>query len=108
MGGHTLLIIIVEWAIEQLTWLLAKGTGALVTIIERKTRFSISIRVSDKSAKTVTTATTATIALLTPFKRAALMVTADNGKEFANHEKMTERLRYDVYLQTPIVRGSEA
>ncbi|MFT4808128.1 MAG: IS30 family transposase [Paraglaciecola sp.] len=36
------------------------------------------------------------------------MVTADNGKEFANHEKMTERLRYDVYLQTPIVRGSEA
>jgi IS30 family transposase len=46
--------------------------------------------------------------LLTPFKRAALMVTADNGKEFANHEKMTERLRYDVYLQTPIVRGSEA
>ncbi|MFT5838264.1 MAG: IS30 family transposase [Flavobacteriales bacterium] len=48
--------------------------------------------------KTVTAATTA---LLTPFKSNVLRMTADNGKEFAYHEKMTERLKCDVYFADP-------
>jgi IS30 family transposase len=56
----------------------------VVTIVERKTSFTVSTRVDDKSAKTVTAAT---IALLNPFKNAVLRITANNGKEFAYHEK---------------------
>jgi IS30 family transposase len=85
-----------DWEIDLV---IGKGhSGALVTIVERKTSFTVSTRVDDKSAKTVTAAT---IALLAPFKGAVLTITADNGKEFAYHEKMTESLKCDVYFAEP-------
>ena len=91
-----------DWEIDLV---IGKGhSGELVTIVERKTSFTISTRVDNKSAKTVTTAT---IALLTPFKRNVLTITADNGKEFAYQEKMAESLKYDVYFADPIVRDNE-
>jgi IS30 family transposase len=85
-----------DWEIDLF---IGKGhSGALVTIVERNTSFTVSTRVDDKSAKTVTAAT---IALLAPFKGAVLTITADNGKEFAYHEKMTESLTCDVYFADP-------
>ena len=72
--------------------------SSLLTIVERKTSFTVSTRVDDKSAKTVTAAT---IALLAPFKDSVLTITADNGKEFAYHERMTESLKCDVYFADP-------
>jgi IS30 family transposase len=67
---------------------IGKGhSGALVTIVERKTRFTVSSRVDDTSAKTVTATT---IALFAPCKGAVLTITADNGKVFAYHE-LTQR-----------------
>jgi IS30 family transposase len=85
-----------DWEIDLI---IGKGhSGALVTIVERKTSFTVSTRVDDKSAKTVTAAT---IALLAPFKGAVLTITADNGKEFAYHERMTESLQCDVYFADP-------
>ena len=85
-----------DWEIDLV---IGKGhSGALLTIVERKTSFTVSTRVDDKSAKTVTAAT---IALLAPFKGAVLTITADNGKEFAYHEKMTESLKCDVYFADP-------
>jgi IS30 family transposase len=85
-----------DWEIDLV---IGKGhSGALVTIVERKTSFTVSTRVNDKSAKTVTAAT---IALLAPFKGAALTSTADNGKEFAYHEEMTKSLKRDVYFADP-------
>ena len=85
-----------DWEIDLV---IGKGhSGALVTVVERKTSFTVSTRVDDKSAKTVTAAT---IALLAPFKGAVLTITADNGKEFAYHEKMTESLKCDVYFADP-------
>jgi IS30 family transposase len=85
-----------DWEIDLV---IGKGhSGALVTIVERKTSFTVSMRVDDKSAKTVTAAT---IALLQPFKDGVLTITADNGKEFAYHEKMTEHLGCGVYFADP-------
>jgi IS30 family transposase len=69
-----------DWEIDLV---IGKGhSGALVTIVDRKTSFTVSMRVDDKSAKSVTAAT---IALLQPFKNAVLTITGDNGKEFAYH-----------------------
>jgi len=85
-----------DWEIDLV---IGKGhSGALVTIVERKTSFTVSTRVNDKSAKTVTAAT---IALLAPFKGAVLTITADNGKEFAYHEQMTTSLGCGVYFADP-------
>ncbi|MFT6910526.1 MAG: IS30 family transposase [Oleiphilaceae bacterium] len=85
-----------DWEIDLV---IGKGhSGALVTIVERQTSFTVSTRVDDKSAKTVTEAT---IALLAPFKGAVLTITADNGKEFAYHEEMTKSLKCDVYFAAP-------
>jgi len=85
-----------DWEIDLV---IGKGhSGALVTIVERKTRYTVSMRVDDKSAKSVTAAT---IALLQPFKGAVFTITADNGKEFAYHEVMTEHLKCDVYFADP-------
>ncbi|MEH6453314.1 MAG: IS30 family transposase, partial [Psychromonas sp.] len=67
-------------------------------IVERKTSFTVSMRVDDKSARSVTAAT---IALLQPFEGAVFTITADNGKEFAYHEIMTEHLKCGVYFADP-------
>ena len=84
---------------DALFYLYSKGLrGALVMIAARKTSFTISTRVDDKSAKTVTPAT---IALFAPFKGAVLTITADNGKELAYHEKMAKSVKCDVYFADP-------
>jgi len=78
---------------------IGKGhSGALVTIVERVASFTVSKRINDKSAKTVTAAT---IELLEPFKEAVLTITADNGKEFAYHEQLTAALDAKVYFADP-------
>ena len=84
--------------------IIGKGhSGALVTIVERVTRFTVSKRINDKSAKTVTAAT---IALLAPYKEAAHTITADNGKEFAYHEQMTAALDAPSTLPIPTAHGN--
>jgi IS30 family transposase len=85
-----------DWEIDLV---IGKGhSGALVTIVERATSFTVSMRINDKSAKTVTAAT---IALLVPFKDLVLTITADNGKEFAYHEQIAAALDAQVYFADP-------
>jgi IS30 family transposase len=76
-----------DWEIDLV---IGKGhSGALVTIVERKTSFPVSTRVASKSADVIAAAT---VNLLKPFDGAVVTVTADNGKEFAYHEIMTKAL----------------
>ena len=85
-----------HWEIDTV---IGKGhSGALVTIVERVTKFTLSCRVLRKSAVHVTAAT---IALLAPFKAIVRSITADNGKEFAYHEQIAENLKCDVYFAHP-------
>lgn len=85
-----------DWEIDLV---IGKGhSGALVTIVERKTSFTVSARIESKSADIVTAAT---INLLKPFLGAVKTITADNGKEFAYHEEMTKALGARVYFADP-------
>lgn len=85
-----------DWEIDTV---IGKGhSGALVTIVERVTQFTLSARLEDKSAEAVTEAT---IALLKPYAAVLHTITADNGKEFAYHEKITEELGAQVYFAHP-------
>jgi transposase, IS30 family len=59
--------------------------GALVTIVDRVSKLTLIKKVPSKHADIVAEAT---ITLLRPYLDKALTITADNGKEFAGHEKI--------------------
>jgi IS30 family transposase len=85
-----------DWEIDTV---IGKGhSGALVTIVERKMKFTVSAQVMSKSAADVTKAT---IRLLRPYKELVHTITADNGKEFAYHEKIRKALDAKVYFAHP-------
>ena len=85
-----------DWEIDTV---IGKGhRGALVTIVERVTQFTVSTQVAGKTAEAVTAAT---IELLRPYRSALHTITADNGKEFAYHEQITEALSVPVYFAHP-------
>ena len=64
----------------------------LVSIVEKKSKFMVMTKVGNKTAALVATAT---IELLGPDKDHILTITADGGKEFAPHEKVTKALACD-------------
>jgi len=85
-----------DWEIDTV---IGKGhSGALVTIVERVTKMTLSAAVQSKRAEDVTNAT---IALLKPYKDVVHTITADNGKEFAYHQKISGALSADVYFAHP-------
>jgi len=85
-----------DWEIDTV---IGKGhSGALVTIDERATQFTLLANVPNKSAEAVTEAT---IELLKPYGSALRTITADNDKEFAYHEQLTEELVAAVYFARP-------
>nr|WP_256473982.1 IS30 family transposase [Microbulbifer okhotskensis] len=84
------------WEIDTV---IGKGhSGALVTIVDGKSKFTLSQQVERKTAELVTQAT---IALLEPYKHLVHTITADNGKEFALHEKISMALDAEVYFAHP-------
>lgn len=85
-----------DWEID--TVLSKHGIDAMVTILERKTRFYVIKKVPSKSADDVIKAT---IELLMPYKEHVHTITADNGREFAGHETIAKALEADVYFAHP-------
>lgn len=85
-----------DWEID--TVIGKAHSGALVTIVERSTNFTVAAQVNSKSAADVTRVT---IALLEPFKGSVHTITADNGKEFAYHEQISKALSTNVYFAHP-------
>jgi transposase, IS30 family len=85
-----------DWEIDTV---IGKGhSGAMVTIVERVTQFALVASVPHKSAEAVTEAT---IKLLKSYRGALHTITADNGKEFAYHERLTKELEAEVYFARP-------
>jgi IS30 family transposase len=72
--------------------------GALVTLVERKSRYSLARRVDSKHSPCVTQAI---VDMLRPHKAQCLTLTVDNGKEFAQHAFIARALKADVYFAHP-------
>ena len=72
--------------------------GGMVTLAERKSRYVLAGHIRSKHAAGVTAVTTR---LLTPYKDKCHTITFDNGKEFAEHEKMAAKLKADIYFANP-------
>ena len=64
-------------------------TGALVSVVERRSRYTVLGKVPSKQAQQVAAAT---IALLAPHQGHTETITADNGKEFAHHATISQAL----------------
>lgn len=85
-----------DWEIDTV---IGKGhSGALVTVVERKTLYTLIAKVNGKRADWVTQAT---IQLMKPFKKCTHSITADNGKEFSFHEEISKALDTAFYFAHP-------
>jgi len=71
---------------------------ALVTLNERKSRYSLIAHVPSKTAQVVSDSM---ISLLTPFAANVHTLTTDNGKEFAQHERIAQTLDADFFFAHP-------
>jgi IS30 family transposase len=76
----------------------ARHSQALVTINERKSRYALITRVNSKQAAGVSQAI---VAQLKSFAHMAHTLTADNGKEFAQHELIATELKLGYYFAHP-------
>ena len=72
--------------------------GALLTINDRATGLLFMGKIDSKEAKAVETKT---IELLKDWKPLLHTITSDNGKEFANHEQLSEKLAIDYFFAKP-------
>ena len=72
-----------------------KSPYALITLVERKSRFTLLKKIDQRTAAA---AKMAIIQMLAPYKTKTLTITCDNGKEFADHQEFSEELDADVYF----------
>jgi IS30 family transposase len=85
-----------DWEVDTIV---GKGHHqAIVTLIERKSRFALLRKVERRTADQVRNAL---IDLLQPVSDRLHTLTADNGKEFAEHEKVIQELKVDFFFAHP-------
>ena len=75
-----------------------KGGAVFVTLLERKSRLYLALRVANKKAKSVKDGI---ITLLSNIKDAVHTITFDNGKEFAYYKEIAKELDCDTYFANP-------
>jgi IS30 family transposase len=85
-----------DWEVDTL--LGKRHRHAIVTLTERKSRLSLLAKVEQRTADQVGDAV---IELLQPVADRLHTLTADNGKEFADHERIAHALRADFYFAHP-------
>jgi len=73
--------------------------GGVVTVVERRSRYTVIEKVRDLKADTVGAALRRSLADLPRQLRRTL--TLDNGKEFAGHQELAARLKLDIYFADP-------
>lgn len=72
--------------------------NAFVTLVERKTLFTVVKRIKSKHANITAEAM---IQSMRNIKDKVLTITVDNGKEFAQHERVSQELNAQVYFAHP-------
>jgi IS30 family transposase len=72
--------------------------GALVTVVDRKSKFTLIKNVPTKEARVVAKAL---VEMLQPIKAITHTITSDNGKEFAYHKEIAAALDAKFYFANP-------
>lgn len=85
-----------DWELDTI---IGKGqTSAIVSMVDRASKLTKLVKVSQKTAKNIEEAL---LARLGPIKNFVITLTSDNGKEFAYHEQVSEVLDAKFYFATP-------
>ena len=85
-----------DWEVDTI---IGKGhKQASVSLTERKAKLSLIRKVEQKTASAVGQAV---IELLQPLRDKVITITSDNGKEFANHQQISESLHADFFFAHP-------
>jgi len=85
-----------DWEIDTLIG--KHHQGAIVSIVERKSLFTLLAKVSTRQAKKVTQQA---IKLLSPYQALVHTLTGDNGKEFSDHQTIAKKLSAQFYFADP-------
>jgi IS30 family transposase len=85
-----------DWELDTIIG--AKQKKAIITLVERKSRFCLLKKVDSKSAHLVADAV---IRMLSPFKNLVHTITSDNGLEFAQHKLIADSLNADYFFADP-------
>ncbi|EAR3732971.1 IS30 family transposase, partial [Salmonella enterica] len=75
-----------------------QGTGAIVTLAERRSRIYLTKKVFSKDAGEVSSAI---ISMLSGYKDVCHTITFDNGGEFSEHQAIAEALEAEMYFAHP-------
>lgn len=85
-----------DWEVDTI---IGKGrSGALVSLTERHSRLTLLARAANKTAQAVRKAI---LEQLEPLADQVLTLTADNGKEFAQHDDIAQALEAAFYFAHP-------
>ena len=85
-----------DWEVDTIIG--KRHRQAIVTLTERKSRFSLLAKVDQRTADQVGDTV---IEMLQPVEDRLHTLTADNGKEFADHERIAHALRVDFFFAHP-------
>ena len=85
-----------DWELDTIIG--ANHKRAIVSIVDRASKFTKLVKVSHKTSEEVGQAIITALDPISPF---VLTLTADNGKEFANHQKVSSELNAEFYFAKP-------
>ncbi len=85
-----------DWEIDTIIG--KNHKGILLTAVERKSKLTMIQKLPSKYADLVADAM---VKLLLPYQKKVYTITADNGKEFANHKQIAKELKTNVYFAHP-------
>ena len=85
-----------DWELDTIIG--AGQSGAIVSIVERASKLTMLVKTSGKTAQEVTDAL---LFRLIPVKEFVHTLTADNGKEFSNHQQVSISLDAGFYFAKP-------
>lgn len=85
-----------DWEIDTIIG--SNHNGAIVSMVDRHSKLTMLAKVSRKTACEVEEAL---ITRFYPIQDFVYTITADNGKEFANHVAISKRLKADFYFAHP-------
>ncbi|NJD86296.1 IS30 family transposase, partial [Candidatus Erwinia dacicola] len=75
-----------------------QGTGAIVTLVERKSRIYLTKKVFSKDSAEVAAAI---ISMMSGYKDVCHTITFDNGREFTRHKEVADALEAETYFAHP-------
>ena len=85
-----------DWEIDLIEGV--NHSSFALTAVERKSQFALIVRADNKRADTIQTKI---INALAPFKQLVHTITSDNGKEFANHTYIAQKLQAGYFFADP-------